>query len=556
MENAISRRALLGGAAVGASSIALLADPLAAADAARRRVRRSQVPLARAGKFRQSVASGQPTGNGITLWTKLDDLEVRSRLQVEVARDKDFRRVIFRKDVFADPREGFTIHTPVRSKAIKPGEQYFYRYFTCNENSPVGRFKTSLPRDSREPVRIGFFSCQDFEEGFYTAHAGLMAEDDLDLVVSLGDYMYEKSFADPGEAVRPDRSSPTGETETLEDYRNKYSLYHSDARLLGVRQNFAMAAIWDDHEIEDNWARDKQGDAARNRRLPFLQRRANAFQAFFEYMPRLRTRAERDRIYGSIKMGANAEVFLLDQRQYRDDQPCGDETARPCPESERNDPARTMLGPAQKKWFKDALAASGSTWKVVGNQLMMMALDVPARNPLNPDGWDGYGAERRELIEHIRARGIQDVTFLTGDIHTFFTGVVTPSGRLGAPTDGPPVATEFVGGSITSNGIVDEAAGEGGRTTVALPADQGVLTQNPHMVYSNQSNKGYGVLEARPGELLVKYRSPGTVLEPNSPVTTLQGFRVAKGNTEIERTEGNPLPTPLPIPRSRSRRAV
>ena len=187
---------------------------------------------------------------------------------------------------------------------------------------------------------------------------------------------------------------------------------------------------------------------------------------------------------------------------------------------------------------------------------MMMALDVPARNPVNPDGWDGYGAERREIIEHIRARGIQDVTFLTGDIHTFFTGVVTPSGRLGLPSDGPPVATEFVGGSITSGGIVDEAAGNDGRTLVALPTDQGVLTQNPHMVYSNQSYKGYGVLEARPGELLVKYRAPRTVREPNSDVFTLQGFRVAKGNTEIERTEGDPLPTPLPIPRSRGRRVV
>ena len=185
-------------------------------------------------------------------------------------------------------------------------------------------------------------------------------------------------------------------------------------------------------------------------------------------------------------------MFLLDTRQYRDEQPCGDVTIQPCDPADRENPARTLLGPAQKAWLKDGLQRSRAAWKVVANQVMIMSLDVPARSPVNPDQWDGYAAERRELLEHVSARGIKDVTFLTGDIHTFFAGNVTPSGREGAPpVDGVPVATEFVGGSVTSEGIGDDfglkrgrpgggAVDRGGRAG-QQPAHQGRRSDPPRL---------------------------------------------------------------------------
>ena len=532
----IDRRTFLAGAAAGAGSLIALRDPTRAAEAARRQVGRSAqagLPLARGGRFTQSVASGQPSANGVTLWTRLDGLERTSRLQVEVSRDADFRSVLYRQDVTAGAEQGFAVHHRADNRALRPGEQYFYRFYTCDENSPVGRFRTARPADSREPVRIGFFSCQAYEAGYYTPHVGLANEPDLDLVVCLGDYIYEKSFYENG--LRPDKTGANrdGEVQTLEEYRDKYALYHSDPRLLELRRLHPMAAIWDDHEVEDNYAREKPGEQTSQVRVPFLERRNNGYRAFFEHMPQLRVPGDADRIYGRIPLGANAEVLLLDQRQYRDDQPCDDELFVPCAESEA--PGRTYLGAPQKAWLKSALADSRATWKIVGNQAMVMSFDGPARNEINKDAWDGYAAEREELIAFLGERNISDVSFITGDIHTFFAGNVTASGRQGLPTDGPSRATEFVGGSMTSEGVADLAAREGaGRDQIALLTDAAILSNNPHIKFSNTSVRGYAVMEATPDELRVVFRAARSTTTERSDVFDLQRFRVARGRAEVE----------------------
>ena len=268
-----------------------------------------------------------------------------------------------------------------------------------------------------------------------------------------------------------------GEAQTLDEYRRKYSLYHTDERLLEVRRQFPLLAIWDDHEVEDNYAGGLPGGAAKSRRVPFADRRANGYRAWYEHMPRTGT----GDIYGRVPLGA-AELFLLDTRQYRDDQPCNPSDAfvsNPCLPSDYDKPGRTLLGATQKAWLKDALAGSQAKWKLIANQVMITSLDAPPHNPINTDSWDGYGAERAELIDFIGASGIKDVSFITGDIHTYFTGEVTRSGRRG-PTDGPVRATEFVGGAIMSPGIVDRAAStEAERIAAAAPADAAVLRQQP-----------------------------------------------------------------------------
>jgi alkaline phosphatase D len=517
----LTRRSLVAGFAAGAGALALGRDP------ARPAVRAAQagLPLIRGASFGQGVASGQQALNGITLWTRLDGIERTSRLQVEIARDEGFGNVIYRQDVVAGAENGFAVHHRAENRVLAPGEQYFYRFYTCDENSPVGRFRTALPADSRQTVRIGFFSCQAYEAGYYTAHSGL-ANEDLDVVVCLGDYIYEQPFYE-GPRTDTTGANRDGEVQTLGEYREKYALYHSDPRLLEVRRRHPIISIWDDHEVEDNWARDKPGDATKQKRVEFLERRSNGYRAFFEHMPRIRIPGDPDRIYGSIPLGANAELFLLDQRAYRDDQACGDEFFVPCTESE--EPGRTFLGAAQKEWLKQGLASSPATWKVVGNQAMIMALDGPTRNEINKDQWDGYAAERAEIVDFLGERDVKDVTFITGDIHTFFAGVVTRTGREGLPGDGPARATEFVGGAITSQGILPPDVEDPG----GIALEGSVDSNNPHIRYSNFREKGYAVAECTPEELRVRFRATRTVFAETSDVFDLKRFRVERGRAEV-----------------------
>ena len=517
----VTRRSLLAGFAAGAGALALGRDPARPAA----RAAQAGLPLIRGARFGQGVASGQQALDGITLWTRLDGIERTSRLQVEIARDEGFGNVIYRQDVVADVEHGFSVHHRAQNTVLRPGEQYFYRFYTCDENSPVGRFRTARPADSSEPVRIGFFSCQAYEAGFYTAHTGLAAED-LDVVVCLGDYIYEQPFYE-GPRTDTTGANGDGEVQTLEEYRAKYALYHSDTRLLDVRRNHPVIAIWDDHEVEDNWARDQPGKETKQKRVEFLDRRANGFRAFFEHMPRIRVPGEPDRIYGSIPLGANAELFLLDQRSFRDDQPCDDEFFAPCTESEA--PGRTLLGEPQKAWLTQALASSPAAWKVVGNQAMIMSLDGPPRNEINKDQWDGYAAERAEIVDFIGDRGIEDVTFITGDIHTFFAGVVTRTGRLGTPDDGPPRATEFVGGAITSQGILPPDVEDPG----GLALEGSVMPNNPHLRYSNFREKGYAIAECTADEMRVRFRATRSVYTETAEVYDLASFRVERGAPEV-----------------------
>jgi phosphodiesterase/alkaline phosphatase D-like protein len=511
----LSRRAFLASAAAGAGGL-MLPRSLAAQGA------RSPLPLIRGGRFAQGVMSGQPSLNGATLWTRLEGVERTSRLQVEISRDPDFGAVLYRQDVVADVERGFAVHHRAEHPVLRPGEEYFYRFFTCDENSRVGRFRTLRPADSREPVRVAVFSCQKYHQGFYTAHRALAAEPDLDLVVCLGDYIYEERNREQPIPERQDKlgANGDGEIQTLEEFRAKYALYQGDADLQAMHAAHAFGAIWDDHEVENDYAGTTEGDVVQ-RRIPFEQRKSNGYRAWRESLPLLAPAGAERVIYGRVPLGANADVFLLDERQYRDPLLC--EPVQPCPQATA-EPPRTLLGREQKDWLKGELERSRATWKLMMNQVMIMALDLPTGVPINADQWDGYAAERRELLEHVLAKDVQNVSWLTGDIHTFFAGTVTTSGRSGAPA----AATEFVAGSITSEGIAEEFGNQ------ALVSDR-IREPNPHITFVDTEHRGYAVVEARQDELRVDFRFPETVKTPTSPVRTLAAFKVAAGSTEVER---------------------
>lgn len=554
MERTISRRRFVRGAAYG-TGLVVLSHPLLTRTA-------RAVPTAADVAFTQGVASGEPAERAITLWTQLDGLEGPRRLQLELSDDPGFGRILHQEEVLADPALGGSARTRLANGPLAPGQQYWYRFTTGDQDSRVGRFRTARPADSAEPVTIAFFSCQEYVAGYYHAHGDLAARDDIDLVVCLGDYMYETSFADTASIIKPvrtDKSSPFGTTETVEEYRAKYALYNSDPNLQAVRANHPMVAIWDDHEVEDNFAGSVRGTTAQHtRRIPFEQRLANGYQVHYETMPRLRDLAERNRTYGAIGLGA-AEVLLLDTRQFRDRQPCDKTLALACPPRELNRGFRTMLGRDQKTWLKNRLKRSSAPWKLIGNQVMIMSLDGAPGVPLTSDSWDGYASERAELIDFLQANRIEDVSFLTGDIHTFFAGDVTRTGRSRTTIQGRPngaVATEFVGGSITSPAAVDRVVTrERDRRALARRLDGLILANNRHMAYSNSAYHGYGIVTASPQELRVQYRAARDVRTRAGDMFTLAEFRVGRGSAKVETVRLDaPLPPPGsgPVPQSLS----
>ncbi|MCW3015150.1 MAG: hypothetical protein JWO02_2242 [Solirubrobacterales bacterium] len=524
----VTRRTLLAGGALTAGAI-LLDGPAALADR-RLRAARPKVPIASSGAFSLGVASGMPSTTGAVLWTRVDDLARTSLLTLEIATDKDFRKVVQRKQVRASVVRDFTArHT---ATGLKPGTEYFYRFHTKKADSPVGRLRTLRPADSAEPVRIGVISCQSYEAGYYTALAGLAAESDLDLVVGLGDYIYEHHFYD-GPAARKDTTGPNkdGDVQTLAEYRSKYRLYKADEHLQAVHQMFPFVAVWDDHEVEDNYREGGpdsastdpeklENDNAYPRRVPFAERQRAGYLSYFEYMPVVRRKPVQNAIYGTLELGRHATVFLTDQRQYRSPQPCADQLAVPC--AAASDPRQTMLGAKQKAWFKDALKQSQATWKLWASEVMLMGWDSAPGVQLNQDGWDGYKAERTEILQYVLDNGIKNLSVLTGDIHTYVAGRLHTDGRI----TGRPVGTEFVGGSISSLGLENTFG-------PATGAAQLLKVTNPHITYMDVVRRGYMTVTADADTLTVQFRSPASTQVEQSPVSTLASFTVASGSTTV-----------------------
>jgi alkaline phosphatase D len=482
--------------------------------------------LARGGKFVQGVASGVPGANRISLWTRISDVEGPARMQLEIARDPGFRRLVDRRRVIARPEDDFCVSPRVFARGLRAGERYWYRFETATEHSPVGSFRALPPAGSTDPVRIGFWNCQHFTAGHYAAHAGLAAEPDLDLVVCLGDYIYEYGGkSQVGGRDDLTGSNRDGNASALADYRAKYRLYRTDPMLRELQRSHATAFMWDDHEVANDYWRDGQSGAV----VPgFAARRAAAYRAWHEHLPvpRLPGPGGTQTIYRRIHLGARADIFFTDCRQYRDAQPCGDAPLIPCPA--RSDP-RTMLGARQKAWLKDGLGRSRAPWKVVVSGLMMMALDTPLPGFAKfGDTWDSYAAERKELVSFFRERALGEVIVMSGDDHDNYAGTLTTTGHTG----GEPGAVEFVVPSVTSDNTSELL---GGSALAAQVAEANARGLNPHLALVDQRRHGYCVLELRGDAATVEFRHVADRTDPRSPVATTYRLRVPHGRPVVER---------------------
>jgi alkaline phosphatase D len=496
-----SRRGFLAGAG-GLAAAAVLTGPDALAAKPRRR------PSLRGGRFAEGVLSGDPTPDGITLWTRLSDVEGSGTVEVEVARDRGFNKIAARGLIRTSAGSAYSVKTRVVN--LSPHEDYWYRFSTRGEESPIGRFRTALPPDSRAPVRFAFFSCQDYTFGHFNPHA-LLADEDVDFVVNLGDYIYAEAYYSANDGRGGIRTDPIGFSETLEQYRAKYALYRTDPALRRMHARFPMISIWDDHEVQDNYAGGAGPTGGLAPELRYAQgRRDVAYRAFFESMPTYGAKGPRSsRIYRGMRFGRTVDLLMLDQRQYRDDQPCGDLQVGPACD-DLNAP-RDFLGRRQMNFVKKRLASTPAAWKVMANQVMVMPTIYPGGDYIGFDSWQGYPRERRELLQHLRRKKIEDVVFVTGDIHTFVAGDVRVDND-----DKKPVATEFVTGSITAPGLGE---GGGGILPTADPYNpktpESIIdllrSTNPWAVDAEFDHHGYGLVEATQKSFSCKLRRLDTV---------------------------------------------
>jgi alkaline phosphatase D len=517
-----------------ASAVAVLAPQTALTAVASPRAGASS--LLRGGSFGQGVLSGDPTPNGITLLTLLDEVAGAGSVRLEVATDRDFRKVVASKSIATSGARNHSVKA--RLQGLEPHERYFYRFETRDKHSPVGRFQTALPADSTQPVRFAFFSCADYTHGYYNAYE-LMAREDLDFVVNLGDYIYAEAYHSRkgGTGVRDDK-----EARTLAGYRDKYARYRGDESLRSVHAKFPIVSIWDDHDVQDNYAGAAPGGGLAADKHYTAARRKAAYKAFFEAMPFFPQGSSR--IYRELTFGKTVDLIMLDQRQYRADQPSGDATTGPAgPDFAA---PRPFLGAAQMAWAKQKLQSSQAAWKVIGNEVMMMNTKVGPTTYLGFDSWQGYHAEREELLAHIQGKGIKDVVFVTGDIHTFIAGDVRT-----ADSAGPTVALEFVGGSITSQGLGEIDLDLGGGNVLkgndAKPATPPAVIDalrglNPWVDQADFDHHGYGVVSASQSSFDVTLKRIQTIKKRSRARLPSQGFTysVARGQASIKGVNGPP----------------
>jgi phosphodiesterase/alkaline phosphatase D-like protein len=449
------------------------------------------------GRFLDGVASGEPSPDAVTFWGRLSTDAPRSAARLIVALDAGLNQVV--ATTVVPTSSGVDGTLKARIGGLQPSTHYWYAWQSATEVSPIGRTKTAPPADSAVPVAIAYSSCQNYGAGFFNAHADAARYDDIDLCAFLGDYTYEYPYGEYGGAGRGAGIVDPASTD-LTSYRVKLRLYRSDPSLRELHRLHPVVHVWDDHEVADNYT---DGAPAASD----LQRNAG-YRASFEWLPRLAFQNDRFRLYRSLRYGRNAELFITDQRQYRTP----------------GEPGSTFLGRPQMDWLKRGLESSSARFKLVGNPDMIAPLGLSAAGEgvvtVNKDQWDGYPAERAELLGHIASKGLSDVAFLTGDIHLYMANDLMVGGRS--------VATEYIGGSVTSPGVPAEISG------VATAA---IRALNPHIRYFEGAEHGWAIARVSPDALKIEYRV-SDITAKDAPSRTLATFTQARGANAVSQDGG------------------
>lgn len=469
--------------------------------------------------FKLGVASGDPLPDGVVLWTRLApyplleggmprrDVEVRW----ELASDEGFEDVLQSGTTLATPELAHSVHVEVGG--LEPRRFYWYRFMAGDEVSPTGRTKTAPAAGAPlSAMAFAFASCQYWEAGFYPAYRA-MAEEELDLVLHLGDYIYEYDPLSGGPRLHND----PGPTD-LAGFRNRHALYKTDKDLQAAHAAHPWVVVPDDHDGDNNYLDlldedDRQNFAAR-------AAREVSYQAYYEHMPlRISSKPQgvRENIYRRFDYGDLARISVLDDRQYRTEVPCGYGWAADCADAQAE--AATTTGPAQERWLLEGLGSSNARWNVVAQQTLMAEYVYETRRGkerFDHDTWDGYVAGRKRILGYLQRRRPSNPVVVSGDMHATWVNDLKADF---ADEESETLGTEFVGTSITST-----------LTKSWIRRHERSRDENPHVRYFDGRPGGYIRCNLTRELWRSDLRLADSILDRRSPVRTVASFVVEDGN--------------------------
>jgi alkaline phosphatase D len=486
-------------------------------------------PTFSATPFSLGVASGDPMPDSVVLWTRLAVAPrdgggmgtLPYEVRWELAADDAFGTVVQSGTAIASSALAHSVHVDVTG--LEPATEYFYRFKVGSEESPVGRTRTAPSPDMAVPeLRFAFTSCAHYEHGYFVAYRHI-AEQAYDVVFNLGDYIYEMgpgAYSVYGEEEAPRRFTG-GDLLDLALFRNRHALYKTDADLQAAHASAPWVVTWDDHETENDYAsltrEDPQAQAG------FADLVTAAYQAYYEHMP-LRPSSmplgPSMQLYRKVTWGALAEFQVLDTRQYRSDQPCGEGATVRCPAA--YDPNTTMLGPSQEQWLLQNLDQSRATWNVLAQQVQMAEVEQGTGEPGAPeiywqDGWPGYPAARNRILSHVMSRGISNFAVMTGDIHCHWANDLKADW---ADPNSATVGTEFICTSVTAEGSAQ----------VSDFFREYLDGRNEHIQWFDGRHGGYTGVTLTPENWTADYYQVDDMRNPDSGVQVIQTVVTEAGN--------------------------
>ncbi|MDJ0026880.1 alkaline phosphatase D family protein [Gordonia alkanivorans] len=481
--------------------------------------------------FGLGIASGDPLPDGVVLWTRLARNPFAPggamgsrpvRVEWEIAHDESMTRVVRRGAAQATAEWGHSVHIDVRGLA--PAADYFYRFRALGDISPTGRTRTApAPHAHVGGLSVAVASCQNWADGYYHAFADI-ASHAPDLVLHLGDYIYEKPIPDDARHGSPRPVSATHEAVDLDDYRERYALYKSDPDLQQAHATSPFAISFDDHEVDNNWAATVPED--HTALAAFAVRRASALRAWWENTP-VRTAVRPDgtliRAHRRLVFGDLAAITLLDTRSHRSDQVNGDNDS---PQNLRTaDPSRTILGDAQERRLLDGLASSRARWDVLAQQVPMADLARGASRAVSMDGWSGYEPARRRVLDGAADRGVRNLVSLAGDIHRSVVADLRTDYAAESPTRG----VELVTTSITSGGDGEDSD----------DGDRALKAASPHVRFGN-AQRGYLLNRVYRDRWEAEFRVAPSVQSPRGSLRRRAAVTIPDASSEVDVDQSAP----------------
>jgi alkaline phosphatase D len=508
--------------------------------------------------FLHGVASGDPLSNAVILWTRVTPPGNGSgavAVDFFVATDAGMTAMVKTGRVSTDASRDYTVK--IDANGLQPNTTYYYRFGAGSVQSPVGRTKT-LPVGNAGSVRLAVVSCASLAHGYFNAYRRIAERADLDLVVHLGDYIYEYSSGQYGDV----RSyEPANEILTLSDYRTRHAQYKRDIDLQEVHRQHAMVAVWDDHEFaNDAWS----GGAANHTEGvegTWTARVAAALQAYYEWMPvRVVDPANLRKNNRSFALGNLVDLIMLEERiNARSKQITRNAVgiASFTQTGELLDPARQMLGTEEESWLAARLRGSTAKWKLVGQGVMFAQLKVVPGTVadgggtfLNPDQWDGYQPARDRVYDILKgnatAPAVGNVVILTGDLHSSWAADLSQdpnndnvaAGGYDAATGAGSRAVELVTTSVTSPGAIDPEGAAGAALRLA----------NPHFKYIDLTQRGYMLLDINASRVVSEWWYVDTVTSRSNVQSFGRAVQVSDGANHLSagaQTAARPNPPAL-----------